>query len=98
VKALGENLDWVAVMTYDFHGQWDKKTGHVAPMYFHPDDDFFFFNAVRSSDPVCKYKFEQRSYHTMTVLFWISAILEIILNYHNVFNDIANFQLFSSVL
>jgi GH18 family chitinase len=57
VKALGENLDWVAVMTYDFHGQWDKKTGHVAPLYFHPDDDFFFFNAVRSSEPVCKYKF-----------------------------------------
>jgi len=91
VKALGENLDWVAVMTYDFHGQWDKKTGHVAPLYFHPDDDFFFFNAVRSSDPICKSKFEQRSYLTMT------AILEIILNCHNVVNDIANFQLFSSV-
>ncbi|PNF16877.1 putative chitinase 10 [Cryptotermes secundus] len=45
VKALGENLDWVAIMTYDFHGQWDKKTGHLAPLYFHPDDDFFFFNA-----------------------------------------------------
>nr|CAD7569858.1 unnamed protein product [Timema californicum] len=45
VKTLGENLDWVAVMTYDFHGQWDKKTGHVAPLYFHEDDDFFFFNA-----------------------------------------------------
>ncbi|XP_063232762.1 probable chitinase 10 [Bacillus rossius redtenbacheri] len=45
VKALGENLDWVAVMTYDFHGQWDKKTGHVAPLYFHEDDDFYFFNA-----------------------------------------------------
>jgi GH18 family chitinase len=52
VKTLGETLDWVAVMTYDFHGQWDKKTGHVAPLYFHPDDDFFFFNAVSSSDLV----------------------------------------------
>ena len=30
----------------DYHGQWDKKTGHVAPMYEHPDDDFYFFNAV----------------------------------------------------
>nr|AMT75074.1 chitinase Cht10 [Locusta migratoria] len=45
VKTLAENLDWIAVMTYDFHGQWDKKTGHVAPLYFHPDDDFYFFNA-----------------------------------------------------
>jgi chitinase len=46
VPALAESLDWVAVMTYDYHGQWDKKTGHVAPMYFHPEDDFYFFNAV----------------------------------------------------
>lgn len=36
-------------MTYDFHGQWDKKTGHVAPLYFHPEDDFFYFNAVSIS-------------------------------------------------
>ena len=67
-------LDWINVMTYDYHGQWDKKTGqfrqkyinwiklfsyymndfellmykgHVAPMYEHPDDDFYFFNAVK---------------------------------------------------
>lgn len=35
-------------MTYDYHGQWDKKTGHVAPLYLHPDDDVTFFNAVSS--------------------------------------------------
>lgn len=45
VKALAESLDWISVMTYDYHGQWDKKTGHVAPLYEHPDDDFFYFNA-----------------------------------------------------
>ncbi|KAI5750701.1 hypothetical protein M8J77_000551 [Diaphorina citri] len=45
VKALSESLDWISVMTYDYHGQWDKKTGHVAPLYEHPDDDFFYFNA-----------------------------------------------------
>ncbi len=32
-------------MTYDYHGQWDKKTGHVAPMYVHPDDFEKTFNA-----------------------------------------------------
>ena len=32
-------------MTYDFHGQWDKKTGHVAPLYFHEEDDIYYFNA-----------------------------------------------------
>lgn len=33
-------------MTYDYHGQWDKITGHVAPMYPHPDDVDVTFNAV----------------------------------------------------
>lgn len=46
VPVLAKYLDWVAVMTYDYHGQWDKKTGHVAPLYLHPDDDVTFFNAV----------------------------------------------------
>lgn len=46
VPAIAKALDWVAVMTYDFHGQWDKQTGHVAPMYYHPDDSVQFFNAV----------------------------------------------------
>lgn len=33
-------------MAYDYHGQWDKITGHVAPMYSHPDDIDMTFNAV----------------------------------------------------
>ncbi|XP_076042458.1 putative chitinase 10 isoform X2 [Oratosquilla oratoria] len=44
VPAMNKYLDWIAVMTYDFHGHWDKKTGHVAPMYLHPDDDNKHFN------------------------------------------------------
>ncbi|EFA10488.1 chitinase 10 isoform X1 [Tribolium castaneum] len=45
VPVLAQNLDWVAVMTYDFHGQWDKQTGHVAPLYYHPEDEVVFYNA-----------------------------------------------------
>lgn len=45
VPALAKYLDWIAVMTYDYHGQWDKRTGHVAPLYYHPDDEFYYFNA-----------------------------------------------------
>ena len=33
-------------MTYDYHGHWDKKTGHVSPMYAHPEDDYDYFNTV----------------------------------------------------
>ncbi|KAH9643897.1 hypothetical protein HF086_012772 [Spodoptera exigua] len=33
VATLSKNLDWISLMTYDYHGQWDKKTGHLSPMY-----------------------------------------------------------------
>lgn len=46
VPTLTANLDWIALMAYDYHGQWEKKTGHVAPMYAHEDDDDQTFNAV----------------------------------------------------
>ncbi|XP_018794816.1 PREDICTED: probable chitinase 3 [Bactrocera latifrons] len=45
VPQLATYFDWIAVMTYDFHGQWDKKTGHVAPLFYHPEDDIDYFNA-----------------------------------------------------
>nr|AKP18001.1 chitinase 2 [Eriocheir sinensis] len=44
VPTINRYFDWIAVMTYDYHGHWDKKTGHVAPMYAHPDDDEPLFN------------------------------------------------------
>ena len=44
VPSLARDLDWIAVMTYDYHGHWDKKTGHVAPFYEHPEDDLDYFN------------------------------------------------------
>lgn len=47
-------IDWIAVMTYDYHGQWDKKTGHVAPLYYHPDDDISYFNTVSPIDQFMK--------------------------------------------
>lgn len=44
VPALNKYLDWIAVMCYDYHGQWDKITGHVAPMYTHDEDVDLTFN------------------------------------------------------
>ncbi|CAF0868601.1 unnamed protein product [Rotaria sp. Silwood1] len=31
-------LDWFNVMTYDFHGGWETKTGHNAPLYKNNDE------------------------------------------------------------
>lgn len=47
VPTLSKYLSWIAVMAYDYHGQWDKVTGHVAPMYTHPEDIDATFNTVR---------------------------------------------------
>lgn len=33
-------------MSYDYHGQWDKKTGHVAPMYVSDSDTDMTLNTV----------------------------------------------------
>ncbi len=46
VPSLARDLDWIAVMTYDYHGHWDKKTGHVSPMYAYPEQEFDYFNTV----------------------------------------------------
>ena len=46
MPSIARDLDWIAVMTYDYHGHWDKKTGHVAPMYDYPEAEFNYFNTV----------------------------------------------------
>lgn len=46
VPSLSRDLDWIAVMCYDYHGQWDKRTGHVAPLYAHSEDIDVTFNSV----------------------------------------------------
>ena len=50
VPSIARDLDWINVMTYDYHGHWDKKTGHVAPFSEHPDDDFYYFNLKYTID------------------------------------------------
>ncbi|CAL4062917.1 unnamed protein product, partial [Meganyctiphanes norvegica] len=37
VKELARYVDYIHVMAYDYHGKWDGKTGHNAPLY--PRDD-----------------------------------------------------------
>jgi len=45
VASLSHDLDWIGVMTYDYFGNWDKNTGHVAPLYAHSQVENTFFNA-----------------------------------------------------
>jgi chitinase len=48
IPVLSQYLDHISVMSYDYHGQWDKVTGHIAPLKEHPDDLDKTFNLVSS--------------------------------------------------
>ncbi|XP_063064589.1 acidic mammalian chitinase-like [Engraulis encrasicolus] len=47
IGKISKSLDFINVMTYDFHGAWDTTTGHNSPLYSGPTDtgDFVYFNA-----------------------------------------------------
>uniref|UniRef100_A0A3Q1JG55 Acidic mammalian chitinase n=1 Tax=Anabas testudineus TaxID=64144 RepID=A0A3Q1JG55_ANATE len=46
IPKLGQALDMINVMTYDFHGSWDPMTGECSPLFRGPDDQgsFIYFN------------------------------------------------------
>ena len=54
VPSIARDLDWIAVMSYDYHGSWNKKTGHVSPMYDHPDNRYDSYNTVNISFFTCR--------------------------------------------
>ncbi|XP_014432648.2 acidic mammalian chitinase-like [Pelodiscus sinensis] len=46
IAEIGKVLDFISVMTYDFHGGWERFTGHNSPLYAGSADqgDFKYFN------------------------------------------------------
>lgn len=46
---LGKNLDFMSVMTYDYHGAWEKQTGHVSPLFHRQGDRYSQYNSVSNS-------------------------------------------------
>jgi len=38
IPRMYKYLDYVHVMCYDYHGKWDRKTGHNAPLYPRPNE------------------------------------------------------------
>lgn len=43
---LGNTLDFLSVMSYDYHGAWETQTGHISPLYVRPDDKYPQYNVV----------------------------------------------------
>lgn len=48
--SISRELDFINVMTYDFHGTWEKVTGHNSPLFCGSEDsgDLIYFNTVSS--------------------------------------------------
>src|SRR2546430_1621133 len=38
LNKIGKYLDWINLMTFDYHGGWDKFTDIQAPLFCHPKD------------------------------------------------------------
>ncbi|GAF07879.1 chitinase [Paenibacillus pini JCM 16418] len=38
MSSISQILDWINIMTYDFHGDWEKTTNHNASLYSDPND------------------------------------------------------------
>uniref|UniRef100_H3BY45 chitinase n=1 Tax=Tetraodon nigroviridis TaxID=99883 RepID=H3BY45_TETNG len=53
IAEIAKELDFINVMTYDFHGAWDRFTGHNSPLYrgSHDSGDLIYFN----TDSAMKY-------------------------------------------
>ena len=43
-------VDWVSIMTYDFHGKWESRTGHNSPLYPRDDEQ----GSARHLNMVCR--------------------------------------------
>ncbi|XP_051518613.1 acidic mammalian chitinase-like [Myxocyprinus asiaticus] len=46
ISEIAKFLDFISVMTYDFHGSWERFTGHNSPLYRGSGDkgDMIYFN------------------------------------------------------
>ncbi|MBN3290215.1 CHIA chitinase, partial [Polypterus senegalus] len=50
IAEVSQYLDYLNVMTYDFHGSWETQTGENSPLYKGPADQGSSFNVVSKAE------------------------------------------------
>jgi len=46
VREISQTVDFLSVMSYDYHGAWESKAGHIAPLFGSPGDSKLYYNVV----------------------------------------------------
>lgn len=46
VREISKVADFISVMTYDYHGAWESKTGHLSPLFGNAADVNPYYNIV----------------------------------------------------
>ena len=53
VDKISKLVDFISVMTFDYHGAWESKTGHLAPLYTEIGATHSHYNVVSSFMSMC---------------------------------------------
>lgn len=54
VREISQAVDFMSVMTYDYHGAFESKAGHIAPLFSSPGDSNPYYNVVSANLSVYK--------------------------------------------
>lgn len=46
VREISQAVDFLSVMSYDYHGAWESKAGHIAPLFGSSGDSKPYYNVV----------------------------------------------------
>lgn len=49
VREISKAVDFMSVMTYDYHGAWESQLAHIAPLFGSPGDSKPYYNVVSSN-------------------------------------------------
>ncbi|KAK3889780.1 hypothetical protein Pcinc_006341 [Petrolisthes cinctipes] len=71
IPRVAEHLDLIFLMSYDFHGSWERKVAHHSPLYPEPGQnpefcsDFAVNYLIQKGAPPSKVAVTTQSYHAM---------------------------------